>query len=77
MVIINPSTTRRVDRLDFQSGIPGRIIILSERDLLHLDTALCGQDPDLVIVPREVTKEEKEHIDNALFSSKGSILILK
>jgi len=78
MLIIDPTETRsKVNNVDYQQGFFERIIILTEKDLDNLPAVLCGQDVDLVIVPRDLSKVEHSEVLISTLSRNGQVLKLK
>lgn len=62
-----------------QRGRFRTIIILTEKDLTNLDTVLCGVSAELIIVPRQLTKQEEEIINLSIyvgFKKIGKIVVL-
>ncbi len=70
-----------VDNRKLQVGVFRTIILLTEKDLQSLNyiDILCGVCAELIVVPRELTKEEHDSIAMSIYSGfeqVGKIVVL-
>jgi len=76
MLVIDPTNKEApLNDSTYQIGDFTRIIILTEEDLGNL-YILCGQDANLVIVPRDLTEKETKIVSDTLLPE-GRIVTLK
>lgn len=79
MIKIIQDQEKNINTKNLQRGIFKEVVILSENDLKFNDI-LCGVSCDVIIVPRQITEEEREWLNYSIsdgINITGKILILK